>query len=152
MPVRVATENDLARLTELLQACIAETPTARGGYLSGYPRRFDEPLARLSKALASEALFAGTVDDYIVGVALTSIDETMPNGPLAIVEELYVEPEAREVGVGEDLLDACVQWARSRNCTGIDVKVLPGARSAKNLAERSGLTARLLVLHRDLRQ
>jgi GNAT superfamily N-acetyltransferase len=96
------------------------------------------------------AVFVGLLETHTVGFALLRLDHEMPEGLLARVEELYVEPEARELGLGESLLDACVQWAEVRGCSGIDIEALPGARSAKNLAERSGFTARLLVLHRKL--
>jgi GNAT superfamily N-acetyltransferase len=72
------------------------------------------------------------------------------NDRLALVEELYVDPAARGVGLGEMLLDACTAWASDLGCTGIDVEVQPGNRSAKNACERSGFKARALTMHRSL--
>jgi GNAT superfamily N-acetyltransferase len=150
--VRVATSDDLADLVRMLEDAIRETPVARAGHLSGFPRRHERPPRRFAEALQSESqiAFVGLLETHAVGFALVVIDDGMPGGLLARVEELYVEPEAREVGIGEAMLDACVQWASEHGCAGIEVEALPGARSAKNLAERSGFTARLLILHRKL--
>lgn len=150
--VRLATSADVAELTRLLTDAMAGTPTQRGGRLSGFPQRHIRPEVRILDALQIETqtAFVGLLEEHHVGIALVTIVDNMPGGLLARVEELYVEPDAREVGIGELLLDACTQWARAKGCSGIEVEALPGARSAKNLAERSGFTARLLTLYRKL--
>ena len=61
-----------------------------------------------------------------------------------------MEPEARELGVGELLLEAAIGWAEAHGCRGIDAMALPGIRASKNLFERFGLKARRLVVHRPL--
>jgi len=61
-----------------------------------------------------------------------------------------VEPEAREVGVGEAMADALVAHCDDRRCIGIDAPALPGHRAAKNFFEAHGFTARALVMHRRL--
>jgi GNAT superfamily N-acetyltransferase len=150
--VRPAGPDDLDDVVALLTAWIVTTPVDRSGHLLGYPQRHRSPQERVANGLASEdrQIFVGLLDGHRVGFALVVLVTGMPGGLLARVEELYVEPEAREVGVGESLLDSCVQWATAQGCTGIEVDALPGARSAKNLAERSGFTARLLTLHKRL--
>ena len=69
---------------------------------------------------------------------------------LAVIEALYVEPDARAVGVGEALIDVVEEWAKARGCSGLDALVLPGMRDSKNFFEAFGLTARAIVVHRDL--
>jgi GNAT superfamily N-acetyltransferase len=92
----------------------------------------------------------GTLDDVAVGVAVARLDELPDSSRLATVEVLYVDPSAREVGVGEKLLAAVVDWAARRGATGVDVRVLPGMRVSKSFLESSGFVARLLVMHRQL--
>ncbi len=58
---------------------------------------------------------------------------------------------ARDVGVGEKLLDTVIDWSARRGATGVDVHVLPGMRTSKNFLEGSGFVARLLVMHRQLK-
>ena len=69
---------------------------------------------------------------------------------VATVETIYVDPQAREVGVGEQLLDRVVAWATQGGARGVDVRVLPGMRASKNFLEGSGFAARLLVMHHPL--
>jgi len=90
-------------------------------------------------------VWAGTIDGVPVGYAIVSAD-----ADIAVIEELHVDPQARGVGVGEAMLDAIVAWSTVQGCTGIDAFALPGARETKNFFETFGMTARLLVLHRDL--
>ena len=63
---------------------------------------------------------------------------------------LYVDPGAREVGVGEAMMDLVLAWSEERGATGIDAVALPGDRATKNFFERFGLTARAIVVHRRL--
>ena len=64
--------------------------------------------------------------------------------------DLFVESEARSVGVGESIADLIVAFCTAAKCVGIDAYALPGARTAKNFFERSGFTARALVMHHKL--
>jgi GNAT superfamily N-acetyltransferase len=63
---------------------------------------------------------------------------------------VYVEPGAREVGVGESILERIVDWCATKGCTGIDVMALPGDQATKSLLERSGFIARKIVMHRAI--
>jgi GNAT superfamily N-acetyltransferase len=95
-------------------------------------------------------VWVGTVDDQIVGYA-TGRTETLPGGTdLGVVEELFVEPGARGVGVGEALMGALLAWFVDRGCAGVDTVALPGDRLTKNFFESNGFKARLLVMHRAL--
>ena len=69
-----------------------------------------------------------------------------------MLDDIFVEPEAREVGVGEAMVDDVVDWCRDAGCIGIDSFALPGNRSTKNFFETFGFTARMLVVHKWLRE
>ena len=71
-------------------------------------------------------------------------------GVLGVLDDIYVEPEAREVGVGEALMDAVEAWCRGRGCIGIDSLALPGNRETKNFFETLRSVARAIVVHRSL--
>ena len=47
-------------------------------------------------------------------------------------------------------MDLLLEWCRSRGCVGIDAVALPGDRHTKNFFETFGLTARAIVVHRNL--
>ncbi len=145
---RPAEATDLPVLVELARSARREQADHRGGPLLLARHCRPEPLdLAFADALAdpTTGLWAGCIDGVPVGYALVSAD-----GDVAVIEELHVEAEARAVGVGEAMLDAIVAWADEIGCTGIDAFALPGARDTKNFFETFGLTARLLVLHRDL--
>ena len=67
-----------------------------------------------------------------------------------MIKELFVEPEARSVGIGEALLMFMLDAARKRNALGIEALALPGDRETKNFFETQGMSARALVVHRWL--
>jgi len=64
--------------------------------------------------------------------------------------DVFVEPDARGVGVGEALLTFVFEWARKQRSSAIDSIVLPGNREGKNFFERFGLVARAIHVYRSL--
>ncbi len=81
------------------------------------------------------------------GYALAHAEDLGGGDSVLVVDELYVEPDGRGIGVGEALLGALVSRARQRGCAGIDALALPGQRDTKNLFERCGLVARAIIVH-----
>jgi GNAT superfamily N-acetyltransferase len=150
---RIATPEDLAILVELYRTYRNALVDERGGALHLLREAFTEPLERpLSSILHDDQwlVLVGTFDNAPVGLAAARI-ETMPDtSQLVTVEAIFVEAAAREVGVGEELLETVVRWATRRGATGVDVRVLPGMRASKNFLEGAGFAARLLVMHHKL--
>ena len=70
--------------------------------------------------------------------------------PLGRIEVIFVEPNARQVGVAEAVLELVLEWAQSRGCVGVDAPALPGNRTAKAFFEGHGFLARLLVMHHSV--
>ena len=71
-------------------------------------------------------------------------------GRLGVVTDLYTEPGRRELGIGEVMMEALVDWCREQGCFGVDSLALPGDRHTKNFFESFGLVARAIVVHRSL--
>jgi GNAT superfamily N-acetyltransferase len=108
--------------------------------------RFDAALLDVPGA----CVVVGLLDEVVLGYA-TVAEETLVDGSLlAVLGSLYVDPGAREVGVGEAMMDLVLAWSGGRGCRGIDARALPGDRATKNFFERYGLTARAIVVHRVL--
>ena len=150
---RPAARADLPRLVELVEAAIAELRPSRGGeLLARREARADVSVEGLAHFVDGDeaAAYVGTIDDVPVGLATVRVEVLRDGGRLAVVDELFVEPEARGVGVGEALMDAVVEFARLKRCIGVDAVVLPGNREAKNFFESFGLTARAIVVHRSI--
>jgi GNAT superfamily N-acetyltransferase len=85
-------------------------------------------------------VLVGTIDDVVV--AYLELDLA----PTAVVRQVYVEDEARELGFGDELLAAAIDAARERRCTALEATALPGDRLTKNLYERAGITTRKLTV------
>ena len=85
------------------------------------------------------------IDDVVVGYLVLRCDARV-----ASIDEVYVTPEARNVGFGDGLIESATTRARAAGCTLIEGEALPGDRETKNLYERAGITARLIVVSKSL--
>lgn len=146
---RPATATDLGDLERLAAASRAEVAGRRGGDLWVRREARRPPLADLLDDPAARVV-VGTLDGVTTGYGLLRIETLDAPPPLARITELYVEPAARAVGVGEVIVQALHAAAVSAGCGGIDAFALPGDRTAKNFFETHGFVARLLVMHRPL--
>ena len=150
---RPATIDDLATIVDLARALRAEWRAIRGGELWEVREARPEPLDAGFAALLHDpeaALIVGTIDDSVLGYGSGYVETLRDGRRLGVIEELYVEPEARAVGVGEAIAEALVEFCRVHRCAGIDARALPGHREAKNFFERAGFTARALIMHKPL--
>lgn len=149
---RPALPADAGRVAELRAEAAAALEPVRGGRLLGAELAARDAVAeRLAEGGVGDAaaVRVGTLDGVIVGYG-TVRAEDLVGERLGVVEELYVEPPARGVGVGEALMASMSAWCSEVGCSGMDATALPGDRTAKGFFERHGFTARLLVMHRRL--
>jgi GNAT superfamily N-acetyltransferase len=129
--VRVATVADAPVLAELLDAFNREFDTATPGpaVLEG----------RLERLLAGDAVRAIVAGEPAVGFALLTL---RPNiwfdGPVALLDELYVAPARRNNGIGTDLLHAAEHVGRDRGCELMEINVDGEDADARRFYERHG--------------
>lgn len=148
--VRPANEADVERLAALCRQAQADMAPARGGAVFVAREARAEPIEDgLVAALtdASHRVWVGTIDDTVIGYAVAHVEVLRTGAVLGVIEDIYVEPEARGVAVGEGLIGAALEWFTAERCTGVDAYALPGDRATKNFFEGSGFSARLLVMH-----
>jgi ribosomal protein S18 acetylase RimI-like enzyme len=150
---RPATADDLPRIVELARLLRHELVPMKGGALWSNREALAEPLdvgyAQLLER--DDALvIVGTVDETVVGFGVVTLEQLRTGEMLGVITDLFVEPGARAVGVGESMADELVAFCAARGCAGIDTLALPGHRAAKNFFEESGFTARAIVMHRRL--
>ena len=147
---RPAGPADLGRIAELARLMRAELEPMKGGALWSTREARPEPLEESYGGLLDRddaRLIVGTLDDAIVGFGAVVIETLRSRGRLGIITDLFVEPEARGVGLGEALAGDLVAFCDALGCIGIDALALPGHRATKNFFEESGFTARQLVMH-----
>jgi ribosomal protein S18 acetylase RimI-like enzyme len=150
---RPATPDDLPRIVELARLLRHELLPMKGGALWSNREALAEPLDDAYAALLGRddaLVVVGTVDEAVVGFGVVTLERLRTGETLGVISDLFVEPDARAVGVGESMADELVAFCAARGCTGIDALALPGHRAAKNFFEDSGFTARAIVMHRIL--
>lgn len=117
----------------------------------------DEPVEETFAArLESEEwfIFLGGIDEVPLGFASSRLDALLVQGgdeQIGLIDLIFTEPEARDVGIAESLLDAAIEALSAVGAERFDAPVLPGHRRAKNFFERSGFSARSITMHRRKR-
>lgn len=94
----------------------------------------------------------GEVDGYPFGFAVARVEEILPQAAgerIGSIRLIYVEPEAREIALGEEMRDYLMDRLRGRGLSKFDAHVLPGHRLAKNFFEAGGFSARAIIMHHD---
>jgi GNAT superfamily N-acetyltransferase len=150
---RTAVGADLAQVVALAGAATEEKLRQKGGAL--WARREGRPAPReaaLRSALESpdHEVAVGTLDGVVVGYGVVRVEKLLDGGLLGVIDDIYVDPDARAVGVGETLMNHLIDWCIGRGCFGVDSLALPGDRHTKNFFESFGLVARAIVVHRPL--
>ncbi len=149
---RVATEQDLDLLEALADVAHAEAYPTRGGRLL-FDHDYGNEAAsdRLQRALASATggLWVGELDGVPVGYASAAIVDK-GSVRVAMIDTLFVHPDARGVGVAAAMLEAVRAWAVEAQAEALESQVLPGNRDAKNFFERTGMITRQMRVSMEL--
>ena len=148
-PVR-ATPEQAAAVARLLHDFNTEftTPSPGVGLLT----------ARLRRLLATDMTVAFVVGDPGVAVALVSYRTNVWfDGPVALLDELYVAPPLRDRGIGSALLEAVLAEAVGRGAGMVEINVDEGDVDAQRFYVRHGFrtsdpgsTERALYVWREL--
>jgi ribosomal protein S18 acetylase RimI-like enzyme len=115
----------------------------------------DEPVeGSLRRAIDSPdtIVLVGHIEEVPFGFLLARIEDMLSQADgekLGVIRLIYVDPEAREVAVGEAMRDLVMEMLRERGITKFDAHVLPGHRLAKNFFEAGGFAARSIIMHHD---
>ena len=147
---RPATAADVPRLAELNRAVIEELAPMRGGAVWKAREARQEPIEdRLEELLddPQARVLVATIDGTVVGYAVAHLEQLADGSVLGVIVDIFVEEGARQVGLGELMINDLMAWCEERKCLGMDAMALPGHRATKNFFEESGFTARNLVMH-----
>jgi len=151
--VRLAVLADAEVLGWLVVGARAELPDKKGGDVVQRldPYRVD-PSARVMAAVEDPdtTVLLGCIDGTPVGYGLMTVASVSDGSLQATVDELFVDPEARSVGVGETIIEALKADAMERGAVAIQSTALPGDRATKNFFESQGMVARAIIVHRWL--
>ena len=150
--VRPAATADAGALSELEAAARSGLIGTRGGdaLLAEHPAVGDWAalIAAVGQIVVVCTIDAGA-GEAVVGYIQSTVDDG-PLGRTVTVRQAYVDPQARELGFGSDMLDVVIATARSQGATVVEGTALPGDRDTKNLYERAGITARKITVSKRL--
>ncbi|MFZ9628682.1 MAG: GNAT family N-acetyltransferase [Ilumatobacteraceae bacterium] len=90
-------------------------------------------------------VWVATIDGVAAGYLAAEVGDG-----LVTVQQVFVHPGARELGLGDELLAAVLAAGREWGCRRLDGAALPGDRLTKNLYERAGITARKIIVSTQL--
>jgi GNAT superfamily N-acetyltransferase len=141
---------DVPRLAELNRAAIEELAPMRGGAVWKAREARQEPIAERVEDLLDDPecrVLVATIDGTVVGYAVARLEHLADGSVLGVIDDIFVEEGARQVGLGELMINDLMSWCEERKCIGMDAMALPGHRATKNFFEESGFTARQLVMH-----
>jgi len=150
---RKATADDLAALVDLGQRARQEMVEKRGGDTLDRLDPFRLDVAgemRQALADAQRLVVLGCYEDTPVAYGLVRVYTAADQQLQATIEAIFVEPEARSVGVGESVVNELIAWSESRGAVAIDALALPGDRMTKNFFESQKMVARAIVVQRSL--
>jgi GNAT superfamily N-acetyltransferase len=131
----------------------AELTAMRGGMLWVERDAWPEPLDLAYRSLLDRAgalVVVGTIDDVTIGFGAVVVEVLRSGRALGVITDLFVEEDARSVGIGDAMTTDLVAFCVAHGCVGIDARALPGHRATKNFFEAHGFTARALVMHHPL--
>jgi GNAT superfamily N-acetyltransferase len=150
---RQATAADVERLAVLYRQGADELAPMRGGAIWAARESRAEPLeATFAELVARDDIrvVIGTIDGVAIGFGVGRLEALRDGRNLGIVDELFVEPDARSIGVGEAIVEQLLAFFAGHHCIGADALALPGNRATKNFFEQQGFVARAIVMHKRL--
>lgn len=146
MLIRVAASTDVKAIGELADALFAEDAGTRDPYTDiSWPARHGshyygaliaDPRARVIVAESP----AGDVIGVLVG-RLTPPNPLRPGTGIAELESMYVRPEHRSLGVGEQFVGAFRAWADDHEVDLLTVTAFARNKNAQRFYERLGFIA-----------
>jgi GNAT superfamily N-acetyltransferase len=133
-------------VTDMPRVATPAEAAAVGALLDGFNREFDTPTPgpavladRLRGLLAGGSMVALLTGDPAVAVALVTLRPSVwYDGPVAVLDELYVVPGQRGRGLGSALLAATEAVVRQRGGELLEINVDAVDTDARRFYERHG--------------
>lgn len=148
--VRRSVTDDVEALLDLERAAREAVADTRGGnrWLDEHP----EIGAGWAAAITGRGVFVALVPVADAEVVVGYLVADLVDAPMRLVrvDQVWVAPDARDLGFGDELLAAAIAWGRAGGAELVEGHALPGDRNLKNLYERAGITARLITVSRRL--
>ncbi len=144
--MRLATADDIEALDWLQSLARDGLTDARGGaLLLGESPAIVDWSAELDDD--NVIVLVGTLLDVVLSFMVMELRAEIDRG---CITNAFVEEGARELGLGDTMVEHAKRAVRAAGLTGIEAVALPGDRNTKNLYERAGMTARKITVYKAL--
>ncbi|RMI33387.1 GNAT family N-acetyltransferase [Nocardia stercoris] len=131
-----------------IRRAVVDDARAAARLLDDFNREFDTPTpgvealtARLTTLLAGDAIVVLLCGEPAVGIAVLSF---RPNvwfdGPVALLDELYIQPDLRRCGLGNRLLETAIGVARAHGAGTLEINVDGEDTDARRFYEAHGFS------------
>ena len=137
--IRTLAEHEWALYKNLRLAALAESPEAFGSTFTKEVQLTDAEWAiRLASPSNSASNFpvVAELDDQPIGLAWGRIEAAQP--ALANLYQVWVHPDYRRLGAGQQLVEAVIAWALSQQAQALELGVTCGDTPAMRLYLRAG--------------
>jgi GNAT superfamily N-acetyltransferase len=101
---------------------------------------FKRTLGRFSVLYVCEV--DGVIAGFIVA-RLKRVPEYLGGVMIGELKDMWVEPEVRKLGIGEELLRLAIEWCRAQNAYSCEAQILVGNQPIINLIEYLGMKTEL---------
>ncbi len=149
---RLANEYDFLEFNNLFTSGRREIEDRKGSELWVKLESLGNSASEIFKEYLSnerKALIVGEYCDYPLGFMLVEI-VNINQEKAANIQEVFVDMEARDVGLGEVIMDHAIEWSRSKGASVLLGRAFPGDRATKNYFERFHITARLIEVSKKI--
>ena len=135
MDVRQLTAGEGERIRDLRLRALKDAPYA---FSSSFERERDRGADAWEELAAGGVVFVAVEDDDWLGMVGAFLPEHAPEA--VGIWGTWIDPDARGRGIGRRLMEAAIDWARSRGAVRVDLSVTDQANEARLLYERLGFT------------
>ena len=125
---------DAAQYREIQLAGLKDCPEAFG---STFETENLKPLSSFAERLGSSAVFGAFRGAELLGIAGFAVREGVKEAHKGLLWGMYVQPDARKSGVGRQLVEAIIDFARQR-AELIQLSVVSDNQPARRLYARLG--------------
>lgn len=120
------------------------SPQTESGYGSYLGSQLDEP---------SVAVFVAEEDGLVIGYAYSAVEGTNYmelRGPAGVLEDIVVDPARRRHGAGRKLLQATMEFLKSRGAPRVVLSTAVQNEAARSLFESAGFRPTMIELTAEL--
>lgn len=137
MQIRPIERGDNEALAKVIRAALAEFGANKPGTVY-----FDPTTDALYELFRTPGSFyyVATIDEVIVGGCGIFPTENLPQGTCELVK-LYLAKEARGTGLGKQLMEISLSWAKENGYTQVYLESMPELAKAVSIYEKVGFKA-----------